>query len=121
MKRILLVEDDKDVRFVLEHVLLTAGYVVDGTATAAQALFALGTHPYDLVLADGKLPDGTGFDVADIGTIQGAKALIITGHAMSFPERDLVRHPYLMKPVSPAEIVEAVQKLIGPAEAQNSN
>ena len=33
MPRILIVEDEADVRFVVEHVLLDAGYEVDATGT----------------------------------------------------------------------------------------
>jgi 3-keto-L-gulonate-6-phosphate decarboxylase len=36
------------------------------------------------VLADGKLADGTGFEVADLAAEQGAKTLIITGYALQF-------------------------------------
>ena len=37
MKRILLVEDDPELRLLLEHVLLGAGYEVDTAATVAAA------------------------------------------------------------------------------------
>ena len=98
MKRILLVEDDRDVRFILEHVLLTAGYAVDSVETASMARAHLGTRSYELVLADGKLGDGSGIEVADLAESQGAKALVITGFAMLFSKEELERHPYLPSP-----------------------
>jgi DNA-binding response OmpR family regulator len=118
MKRILVVEDDEQVRFVMEHVLLAAGYAVDAVGNASLARFYLGTRPYDLVLADGRLPDGDGIEVADFAGEQGAKALIVTGYAMQFPMERLGRHPYLIKPVRPVELVERVRELIGDPQAQ---
>jgi len=58
--RILLVEDDPDVRLLLEHVLLGAEYGADGAETLAQAHALLGSASYDLVIADARLPDGRG-------------------------------------------------------------
>jgi CheY-like chemotaxis protein len=113
MKRILLVEDDANVRFIVEHVLLAEGYGVDSAANAAAARLALDAHPYDLVLADGKLGDGTGFEIADVGAGRGARTLVITGDALAFPPEDRARHPYVMKPVRPAELIRIVEGLIG--------
>src|SRR4029077_6087638 len=63
--RILLVEDDPNVLMLLEHVLRGADHDVDLAATVRQARSYLGKHRYDLVVADGKLPDGTGMAVGD--------------------------------------------------------
>lgn len=104
----------------MEHVLLSAGYGVDSVSNAASARKWLGLHAYDLVLADGKLGDGNGFEIADLGARQGAKVLIITGYAMAFRKADLERYPYLMKPVRPAELVKAIEDLIGGPEIPNS-
>ena len=60
MARILLVEDDPNVLMLLEHVLRGAGHDVDLASTVRQARSHLGQRRYDLVVADGKLPDGTG-------------------------------------------------------------
>jgi hypothetical protein len=40
---------------------------------------------YDLVMADGKLPDGSGIDVCDAAAEKGIKYLIVTGYAFSLP------------------------------------
>jgi len=98
--RILLVEDDPDVRFVMEHVLIDTGYEVDviGTMIGGAELLACGS--YDLVIADGRLPDGNGMAVADKAREAGVKALIITGYALSLPAR-------------PSELIEVVKRMIG--------
>jgi two-component system OmpR family response regulator len=65
-KRILLVEDDADVRLMLETALRGEGYEVDPAATAARARASLDAARYDLVIADWRLPDGNGLDIADL-------------------------------------------------------
>jgi DNA-binding response OmpR family regulator len=114
MTRILLVEDDHDVRLLVEHVLLDAGYEVDATDSVAAGLGLLECRSYDLVLADGRLGDGTGMQVADRARELGdTPVLIVTGYAFDLPRNDLVRYEYLLKPVRPRELVAAVQRVLG--------
>ena len=82
MARILLVEDDADVRLMLEHVLLHEGYEVDTADTVNGGKERLRFGSYDLALLDGKLPDGHGAEIADAATEKGVKALIVTGYAL---------------------------------------
>jgi DNA-binding NtrC family response regulator len=112
MSRILLVEDDAELRLLLEHVLLGAGYDVDTAATVEAACALLGSAVYDLVLADGRLEDGTGMMVAEQAAECGAKTLIITGYAFELPKEQLGRYEYLLKPVRPSELLEAVGRVL---------
>src|SRR3954451_7316785 len=89
MPRILLVEDDVNVRALMEQVLLGGGYQIDPVPTAAQARMLLAGGGYDLVLTDGLLPDGTGIHIADEAERQGIRAMIVTAYAFQFPKRDL--------------------------------
>jgi DNA-binding response OmpR family regulator len=114
MTRILLVEDDHDVRLLVEHVLLDAGYEVDTTDSVSGGLSLLECRSYDLVLADGRLGDGTGMQVADRAReLRDTPVLIVTGYAFDLPRSDLVRYDYLLKPVRPRELVAAVQRVLG--------
>jgi DNA-binding response OmpR family regulator len=54
--RILLVEDDIDVRPLLEHILLDAEFEVTAVESLANALALLEKQPFDLVVTDVKLP-----------------------------------------------------------------
>jgi DNA-binding NtrC family response regulator len=113
MGRILLVEDEYNVRVLLEHVLIDAGYEVDSAATVAEAKSLLDSVRYDLVLADGRLPDGTGMMLADQAEESGIKALIITGYAFQLADEELGRYDFLMKPVRPAELIQAIERTLG--------
>ena len=117
MDRILLVEDEADVRMLLEHVLLSAEYRVDTTATVEAACALLDTQTYDLVVADGRLEDGTGMMVAEKAEENGTKALIITGYAFELPKEQLGRYEFLLKPVRPSELLEAIARILDPARS----
>jgi two-component system, NtrC family, response regulator HydG len=110
--RILLVEDYLDVRLLLEHVMLGAGHGVDVAETLAQARVLLGSASYDLVIADGRLPDGNGIEIADAAKAMGMKTLIISGFAFQGTD-ELRRHEYLMKPVRPSELLLVLRRMIG--------
>jgi DNA-binding NtrC family response regulator len=61
--RILIVEDEKLIRWSLQQRFQEEGYVVDGSETGAEGLTQLSEAIFDLVLLDYKLPDMTGLDV----------------------------------------------------------
>ena len=113
MPRILLVDDDVELGRLLEHVLLSARYEVDRTDSVTGAYSHFEVSSYDLVVADGRLQDGTGMDVADRARERGTRTLIVTGYAFSYPE--LREHDFLPKPVRPQELFHEVERLLGTA------
>jgi DNA-binding response OmpR family regulator len=113
MARILLAEDDPHTRDNYQALLRQNGFDVDATATAAEARSRLEGRPYDFVLTDLRLGDGSGIEIADIATRKGLKSLIVTGFGMHLSSADLRRHHYLFKPARPSELVAAVTKMIG--------
>lgn len=94
----------------MEHVLICDGYQVDPTATLEAACTLIGRVRYDLVLADGILPDGSGIVIAEEAERRGIPAIIVTAYAFRFPKRDLARYALLLKPVRQAELLEAVER-----------
>jgi DNA-binding response OmpR family regulator len=63
MATALVIEDDDDIRGLLEVVLEQAGYAVAAAATGADALVALDAKTPDLMLVDVGLPDIEGYDL----------------------------------------------------------
>ncbi len=94
----------------MAHILFAAGYQVDRVATAAEAMARLGSHRYSLVLADDRLPDGRGTHIADKAEALGIPVLILTGYALKSDNAELLRHEFIIKPVRPDELVEAVDR-----------
>ncbi|MGB8936127.1 MAG: response regulator, partial [Candidatus Nitrosopolaris sp.] len=63
VKRILVVDDESDVCFVLEKVLNENGYVVDSYEDPLLALEKFNADLYDLIVLDIKMPDLNGFSL----------------------------------------------------------
>ncbi|QBE64444.1 sigma-54-dependent transcriptional regulator [Pseudoduganella lutea] len=61
--RVLVVDDEDDLRDLLEITLLKMGLDVDGAADLKSARALLAAHDHDLVLTDMRLPDGLGLDL----------------------------------------------------------
>jgi two-component system catabolic regulation response regulator CreB/two-component system response regulator ChvI len=63
VKRILVVDDEQDVCYVLENVLNENGYVVDSYEDPLLALEKFNADLYDLIVLDIKIPDLNGFSL----------------------------------------------------------
>jgi DNA-binding NtrC family response regulator len=61
--RVLVIDDEADIRESLETLLVLEGYAVDLAQNAAEGLRALDSRAYDLVLLDLMMPDRSGMDV----------------------------------------------------------
>ena len=64
--RVLVVDDEADLRELLELTLVGMGLDVDCAADLAGARRLLAQHPYSLCLTDMRLPDGDGLQLVDI-------------------------------------------------------
>jgi len=112
MARILLVEDDPDVKPLLEHLLLSEGYQVTTADSVAVAVSLLEAQPFDLVMCDVNLPDGSGLSIADKASATGVKALVVTGYGLSLKPGSLDRYDYLLKPLRVAELTAAIKRCL---------
>jgi DNA-binding response OmpR family regulator len=112
-KRILLVEDEFELRELLRLGLKHAGYPVDTAATAAEARRLIQAQSYALVIADWQLPDGNGIDLADDALNRRSRTLIISGYSFGLPAGAAQRHGVLTKPIAVYDLVAAVQNRIG--------
>ncbi len=80
--RILVVDDEADLRELLEITLLKMGLDVDSAATLRQARALFEEHDYALVLTDMRLPDGLGLElVREIAASgKGTPVAVITAY-----------------------------------------
>src|SRR5580658_9463351 len=62
-QRILVVEDDADIRRVNTEVLIYSGYQVDAAEDGAAAWDALQLNQYDLMVTDNDMPKVTGVEL----------------------------------------------------------
>jgi two-component system response regulator PilR (NtrC family) len=80
--RVLVVDDEADIRELLELTLLRMGLGVECAGTVADAQALLRAHHFDLCLTDMRLPDGQGLElVRFIGsTCADVPVAVITAH-----------------------------------------
>ena len=57
IKRVLVVDDDRDIRTIIEETLVAGGYDVDTATDSGMALRKIETTHYDLAIVDLMLPD----------------------------------------------------------------
>ena len=116
--RVLVVDDDPEVRHVTASFLADFGYRETEAESGAAALALLERERFDLVVADLAMPGMSGVDLA--ASVRAARpglpVLILTGHAdaIEIPE-DL---PVLAKPFQSAELARQVSALLDPAGAR---
>ncbi len=61
-KSVLVVDDDRDLRYMLSVRLVSAGYIVYAAANGLEALEQMGKHSIDVVLTDYRMPKMDGFE-----------------------------------------------------------
>ena len=83
--RILIVEDHDDTRDALERFLSRCGYGVAVAADLRTALNLLQAQPFDVVVTDIALPDGTGYALVSETRRRGINVLAIALTAYSYP------------------------------------
>jgi putative two-component system response regulator len=113
-RRVLLVEDDDEVREALSMVLHRAGHFVLPVVSAPDAIEALSFVPFDMVLSDVVLPHGSGFDVA--AHARRMRPGLPVALMSSFVAEDLALAPaaadaFLRKPVPASRVLELVGSL----------
>ncbi len=118
---ILVVEDDRPMRFLLREVLLGAGYRVVEAPDGSTAWAQLQADVLDLVLLDILLPDIDGYEVARRIRAEPALArlpvLMLTG--LERPAEAVLgfragADDYVRKPFSNTELLARIRRLLRP-------
>jgi two-component system cell cycle response regulator CpdR len=117
MARILLAEDDDQMRFFLSRGLQRAGHAVDAVGDGEAALDLARTHEFDLLLADVVMPGLDGIALARKVCEQqpGIRVMFITGFAAVVMREDsgLSGRPrVLAKPFHLRHLIEEIEALL---------
>ena len=115
--RILVVEDDADIRRLNSEVLIHYGYEVDAAGDGALAWEALTNQSYDLMITDNVMPNLTGVDL--LKKMHGARMALPVIMATGIePKREFTQNPLivpaviLLKPYTVAELLGAVRAVL---------
>ena len=118
--RILLAEDNVVNQKVALRILEGLGFRADVVANGMEALSALASIPYDLVLMDVQMPEMDGFEATCL--IRDPKSdvrnhdipiIAMTAHAMKGDREKCLEvgmNDYISKPVTPAALDKILQK-----------
>ncbi len=119
--RLLVVDDEPDLRTLYELTLLREGYDVESAGTVDegwQLLQQRGPGGYQLVITDMRLPDGTGLDllrrIEEAG--RGEKAVVITAYGSPENAVEALKagaYDYLTKPVDLRQFRAVVASAVG--------
>jgi DNA-binding response OmpR family regulator len=121
-RRILIVDDQLDIREMTALVLSGAGYTADTAGSGEAALDALGQQPYDLVLLDINMPGMDGWETLRLIRADDALELLpVVMFSIKGEMRDKIESlqegavDYITKPFEVDHLIERVGRLVGGA------
>lgn len=116
-QRILVVEDDSDIRKTSTAVLIHYGYEVDAAENGAAAWEALNANWYDLMITDNNMPKVSGVEL--LKKLRAARmALPVIMATGTLPKEEFTRYPWLqpaatlLKPYTIAELLGTVKEVL---------
>ena len=120
-KHVLIVDDEKRIREVVEYALQKDGFRVSSAADGLSALAAVERDPPDLVVLDVMLPGLDGLSVCRKIRSQGQTPILFLSARADEVDRivglELGGDDYLVKPFSPRELVARVRAVLRRFEA----
>ncbi len=115
MKKILIIDDEKNIRNTLSKTLTSEDYEVETAINGEEGISKVKETDYDLILLDFKLPGISGMEVLEKIKDYGAAVIMITGYGSvdtAVEAMKLGAIDYLQKPFSPSEIRELVAEVL---------
>lgn len=122
---ILVIDDEEQMRRLLEITLESNDYKVKQAATAKEGLIAASSHPPDLIILDLGLPDESGHIVLKKLREWYSKSIIIL--SVQDNEEDIVNaldngaNDYLTKPFRTAELLARIRSTLRETSAESNN
>lgn len=118
-RKILVVDDDDEIRGVYEISLRNAGFEVSSAMDGNRALSMLESFSPDLVILDLMMPRCSGFDVL-LRLQEGRQTVpvvVVTGRYTDGPSADRLRGEanvadFLEKPVNPGDLLKVVRRVL---------
>jgi len=122
---VLIIDDELQMRRLLEITLQSNGYGVIEAATAKEGLNAAASHPPDLIILDLGLPDESGHVVLKKLREWYTKSIIILSVQSS--EEDIVKaldngaNDYLVKPFRTPELLARIRSTLRDTSSEENN
>ena len=124
MLKILIAEDDRELRQLFQHVLIKNGYSVKGVSNGREALDAIEQEYYDLIISDIMMPEMNGYEL--VHSLREAKdntpiMMITAKDAFDDMRMGFLSgtDDYMVKPINVNEMVLRVGALLRRAQMIN--
>ncbi len=118
-RRILIVDDEAEIRDTLAEILTAAHHHVDTVGSGRDALQRMAAQRYDVILTDLRMPDLDGRalyqEIERRWPGQGARVVFVTGDTLTSASRDFVAEsgrPVIEKPFLPSEVRRVVAESV---------
>lgn len=120
-KRILVIDDEKDICLLLERFLNKKGYNCTAVSDENEGFNLIKSNAYDMVITDLKLPTISGIELLQKIKILSpqTKVIIITGYSDIKTAVEAIRFgasDYVSKPLYPDELLSAIKEALKEAE-----
>jgi signal transduction histidine kinase len=125
-ERILVADDEPDVREMCARTLRRAGYAVAGASSGQEAIERMRLEHFDLLLTDLKMPQMGGLEAYHTlhATNPDLVAVVMTGFGTMEAAIEALRlgvSEFVLKPFRTAELTEAVERALGRQRLQREN
>jgi DNA-binding response OmpR family regulator len=125
MKKILVIEDEQDIRDSIQEIVEMAGYAVTPIANGAAGIKALMQNPFDLIICDIMMPEMDGFSL--LSALKKDPSFItpfifLTAKVQSNDLRtgmNLGADDYLHKPFKSKDLISAIETRLSKHEKLN--
>lgn len=124
MLKILIAEDDRELRQLFSHVLMKSGYTVKGVSNGKEALEAIDNDYYDLIMSDIMMPVMDGYEfVRQLRSSGNTTPVIMITAKDAFDDMRIGflsgTDDYMVKPINVNEMVLRVGALLRRAQMIN--
>jgi len=123
-QKIIVIDDEKLIRWTLEQHLVKEGYDVVTAESAEKGLELINEDPPDVVLLDNRLPEMTGLELLEKLNVQerGLLVIMITAYGMveaAVKAMKLGAYDYITKPFNLEEITFVIRKALETGSLRN--
>ena len=123
--RILIIDDDENIRKVLETILADEGYIVESAETAKKGIEKSEKAFYNLALIDVRLPDMGGIELLSKlrNTKPKMRKIIVTGYPTlqnAIAAVNKGADAYVMKPFEVERILQTIKEQLQKQEEEKS-
>jgi two-component system response regulator AtoC len=115
LKRVLVADDEENIRLLLGTVLRKEGFLVSLVPSAAEALRLLGEQPFDVLLSDIRMPGCSGLELLDQVQAKHPNVVVVMMSAFGNVDTALEAmkrgaYDYIAKPFKPDEVILLLRK-----------